>query len=544
VAQSYLSQASPIDRLFRNLIEDAGRSSALRAARLSDFTPRYAAVLTGPTEVDAPFTREGYRFMQEKIRSLNPSAMGESCVYGGAQGSTVSSSVNVGDELRARYIREYITAWKTFLTRVGVAQYRGLPDASSKLEIQVSNDSPLLALLFMVHENTSGFPEPPSAAVTGERKADDGRRPDKGDGRTIPNAPLTTSDIVATFQPAHSLFSAAATRTHFVDDKNQAYILGLSDLQRSLLALAQSGASDKDAGLNADAKRAYNAGLDKVRQMSLGFDRIPEIDPQVGRLLGEPIKLAENLFVMDMTKNTRDKTNGELNQLCGKVRPLLRKYPFDPGADTDAAPAELASVFSQQGGAIWLFVQQHLTASLEKKNGIWSTKPDNPTSTVQPDFLRWLNRASAIDDALFSDNSTQPSTRFTLKALPNPNIQSLTWNGERFTDSPKQFVWPGEGVLLRVALAGGGNVPFANYSGPWGVFQLMSDADPRPPGGRRVSLTKVRGQGRRSQPSEVTVNNDVPVSVQLEIVQFPGGVEGAFDKSFFTGLGCPLKAIQ
>jgi type VI protein secretion system component VasK len=506
--------------------------------------------------MEAAFTRDGYRFLEDRIHNLNTSALGESCVFGGMQVAILPAGGDIAQELRNHYIHEYSAAWKSFLAHSGVVGYRQPADAADKLEILVNNDSPLLALLFMVSENTSGFPasgSPATAPAGGKRSAGIWERLRTRLGKTpskapespapAPDAATSPNDINTTFQPVHGLFASAANRNHFVDDRNKSYVMALADLQRAMRALAQSSTPDTDTALNADANRAYNAALDNVRQAAYGFDRNPEqIDMEVRRLLEAPIRSAQGLFATDITKNGRDKTNGDLVQLCGKIKPLLRKIPFDPRADEGVTVGELTAVFSPQNGALWQFFQQHLAGSLVRTGESWAPKPDVPGPRVAPEFLQWLNRVQAITDALFSGRSSQPGTRFTMTGIPSPNAQGLTWNGEKFGSAPKQFAWPGEGVLLRVILSGGDEVPYAVYSAPWGIFQLMADADPRSAGSRRVSLTNLRGQGRASQPGQV-MSKGAPVTVQLEIVEFPGGVENAFDKTFFTGLGCPVKAV-
>lgn len=554
--QAYLSQSSPLDRIFRGLVEEAERAPVLRRVRLSDLTSHNSAVLTGPTEMEAAFTRDGYPFLLDRIHNLNTAALGESCVFGGMQAASLPAGGDIAQELQDRYTREYNAAWKSFLAHSGVVGYKQPADAADKLDIMVNNDSPLLALLFMVSENTSGFPAsgtaatPPasqqkSAGFLNQVRTRLGQTASKATGadKKIPGTPNSPSDINATFQPVHALFAPAANRNHFVDDKNKSYVMTLADLQRAMRALAQSGTPDTDVALNAEANRAYNSALDNVRQAAYGFDRNPEqIDVEVRRLLEAPIRAAQGLFVTDITKNVRDKTNGDLSQLCGKIKPLLRKMPFDPRADEGITMGELTAVFSPQSGAMWQFFQQHLAGSLVRNGASWGPKPDAAGPRVVPEFLPWLNRMQAITDALFSGRSAQPGTHFTMNAVPNSNIQGLTWNGEKFGNTSRQFTWPTEGVDLRVVLAGGTEVPFAVYPAPWGIFQLMADADPRAPGSRRVGLTNLRGQGRTSQAAQVKVNG-VPVSVQLEIVDFPAGVENAFDKTFFTGLGCPAKAV-
>lgn len=139
--------------------------------------------------------------------------------------------------------------------------------------------------------------------------------------------------------------------------------------------------------------------------------------------------------------------------------------------------------------------------------------------------------------------------RYGLRLLPGPGIDSITveLDGDSLTVRGKQpqakvFAWPGAGesrqVLIRVKA--GANIPFASYEGVWGIFRLIADADPRPPGGGVIELSKVRrGRGR---PESVLDSNDHPIQVRLEITQLPSGID-VFDRPSFQ-IRCPSRIVE
>ena len=77
---------------------------------------------------------------------------------------------------------------------------------------------------------------------------------------------------------------------------------------------------------------------------------------------------------------------------------------------------------------------------------------------------------------------------------------------------------------------------FASRGGPWGIFRIMADAEPRPLGARTVEWKYVRGGTGRQEPIQ-------PAPVRLEIVEFPGGAD-VFNPKFFEGLQCPARVAQ
>src|SRR5262249_10900625 len=151
-----------------------------------------------------------------------------------------------------------------------------------------------------------------------------------------------------------------------------------------------------------------------------------------------------------------------------------------------------------QTGSIWVFVRDQLGNAVTRTDNAWTARPD---ARLAGDVLPWLNRMQSITTALFPGNRPDPRMRFKLNPLPNSNIQSLVWNGEKFWGGPKDFEWPSDEVRLQVDLTVEASYTF-EYSGMWGIFALMADADEHPPGSRRVGLTNLR-HGRRSQPTPV-----------------------------------------
>jgi type VI secretion system protein ImpL len=554
--RQYLSSYGGVERIYRGIVEEANKSR--QAARLAELAPNYKESLSSPGEVQAAFTRDGWAFAEKAIKDPNQAALGEPCVLGttGAV-KQLMAGAQVEADLTNLYVADYIRRWKEFITSTSVVSFRGIPDAAKKLQMLADNRSPLLAAVFMVSDNTN-FPAAAAPAASLAQKAVAGAASSGALSRVAPGAsraaanakqvadalpaaaPMATpADITRVFQPAREVVSPT-NRDRLIDEPNRQYMNALADLQRSMERL---DTTNPDISLHEQARRAYDSGMDAVRQISQKFNISGSegMDNEFKRLLESPLKEASRFIITDPSKANRDKAAGAARQFCGKFGALERKFPFNPQSDTDATAEEVAAIFAPGSGAFAQMTTQ-LGKSMVKQGKVWALAPD-AEAKLTPDFIRFVNRLSAIQEALFGDGQAM-RMRYSLKPVLNANIQSVSLNIDGVSSTAtgaqsqaKQFTWPGpagsQNVDVRVR--SGAAIPFASYQGVWGLFRLMQDADPRPAGSKTIEVSKVR-QGRGT-PQQVMDQNDKPIVLRLEITEFPNGVD-VFDKSFFT-VRCP-----
>lgn len=560
VAQSraFLSTFGGVDRLFRGIVAEANKLPR-QPSRIADLAPNFRQVLTGPGEVQAAFTREGWAYAQQAIREPNEQSAGEACVVGGSGASTpFPQGSQVASQLSAMYTRAYMQAWKDFLTSTGVQPFRSAAEAAQGLEILADNRSPLLAALFLAAENTSfSGSARPAASATAAQSASTGLL-----ARILPAAakkaaPVNSSsndgnlaaDLARVFQPVHEMVPAG-NRDRLIGDPNRDYVNALSEMQQAMARLKDDPPSNPDLTLNAQAQQAAEKGLDSVRQMAQKFNITGSegTDVAVQRLLESPFRYSMRFVITDPSKVARDKLAGAAKSFCVRLSALEREFPFNPQSDIDAPPDEVAAVFAPPSGALFLFEQQ-LGKLVVKEGKEWVQNPDTPSPRVTPEFLQFLNHMTAISGALFEDGSAQMKLGYGLKLVPGSGVESISLDidGQQLTATSgqaetKAFNWPGpagaQQVLIRVKA--GANIPFASYEGVWGVFHMLADADPRPFGSRIIELSKVRrGHGL---PESVLDQNNQPIQVRLEVTQLPAGA-GIFDRNFFQAR-CPVKVAE
>jgi type VI secretion system protein ImpL len=572
-ARQYLSTFHGVDQIYRGLLQVASQTA--QPARIADLAPNFRQTITGPGQVDAAFTAEGWQAFQKALQEGGKQPIGEVCVLGpGAALSSLMPGSADTAALENLYLKDFIAKWEDFTRQTGVQGFSNAADAAQKLAQLAGNRSPLLAAIYLISRNTN-LPVPAAAAQSGlataERASSSGllsalglnkaqqtatkaktisaaAKATEGPGAPAPPA-LTPADVVRIFQPARQVVPPSSA-DRLISTPNQNYMSALANMAQAMDNLKGQRPNNPDMNLNQAAKQAADAGMNAVRQLAQNFNinGSDGMDTEIQRILESPFRDAMRFVVTDAGKVGRDKAGAAAKTFCAALAKLQRKFPFDPTSATDTSLDEFAAVFAPQNSAYSLLIQS-LGKSVAKQGRLWISPPDADPLLTQ-EYLQFLNRVAAISDAFFpADSNGQPRLHYSLKIEPNPNTQGITLNADGETASAtktasqaKQFSWPGNGqqeAHLRVNV--GASVPYGDYTGTWAIFRLLANADPRPPGSRTAVLSKVRGQGA-SQPSQVTDSNNNPIVVRIDITDPPNGID-VFAPGFFA-LRCPAKVAQ
>ena len=575
-ARQYLSTFHGLDQIYRGLLQVASQAAA-QPARIADLAPNFRQTITGPGQVDAAFTLEGWQAFQKALKDGGKQPIGEVCVLGPS--AAFSSLMPGGADsaaLENLYLKDFVAKWEDFTRQTGVQGFVNPADAAQKLSQLADNRSPLLAAVYLISRNTN-LPVPAAAAsaqsglATAERASSSGLLSALGlnkaqqtatKAKTISAAakategpasqappPLTPADVVKVFQPARQVVPPSSA-DRLVSTPNQAYMTAVANMASAMDNLKDQRPNNPDMNLNQAAKQASDAGMNAVRQMAQTFNinGSDGMDTEVQRILESPFRDAMRFVITDAGKVGRDKAGAAGKSFCAALAKLQRKFPFDPTSATDVSLDEFASVFAPQNSAFSMLTQA-LGKSAAKQGRLWISPPDaDPQLT--PEYLQFLNQIASISDAFFPAGANgQARLQYSLKIEPNSNTQGITLTADGETASatktasaPKQFSWPGAGqqeAHLRVNV--GASVPYGDYTGAWAIFRLMSNADSRPPGSRTAVLSKVRGQGA-SQPSQVLDSSNNPIVVKIDITDPPNGID-VFAPGFFA-LRCPARVAQ
>jgi type VI secretion system protein ImpL len=559
--RDYLNAFQGVQPLYHRIIEQANQEVA-NTARLVDLThnTKYRSALRVADQVDSAFTLNGWAKVQQLIASAAEGRGSDSCVLGGgglgSQIAALKQGADVKRQLRDLYINDYVRHWGEFIGKATALPYSSCGDAAEKLELLKDTYSPMLAVLLLTAENTT-FPKLSSSLQDEAGKAaveagKDGilRRLRFGRANQIiqkrvekavaPDAtPALTQDyITKTFQPAQAVFEKP-NREHWNDKRNDGYLNALGELQRSIQALNRGGkCDDSDQNANNQANGQMLKALDSVVTLSRNFDN-GDVYDAVKRFLESPIRGVKPLLATDPAEVTKRKLNGGQAALCAKVNALRNKKPFNSQGD-DASLDQITEIFAPQGGALGT-LRQLLGDQVVKSGSSWTPKPD-ATLKLSRGFMTFFNQMSSISDALFPPQGAKPSMHYKLAVKPNPGVKQVKGilDGELFSMAEKQYNWPAAkpDINLRLEQSGGGDSALRGYPGNWGIFQMLSGADSRL-GPNQFGLIYLQG-GTGSLKQSILPDGS---PIVLEVVEFPNGVQRAFDKDFFR-LSCPAKATE
>ena len=183
---------------------------------------------------------------------------------------------------------------------------------------------------------------------------------------------------------------------------------------------------------------------------------------------------------------------------------------------------------------------------MAKQGKQWAANPAAQDVKPSADLIAFMNKMQGIQDALFADGSAQPKMRYSLKPVPDQNVDGITLNidGHQSTSAKgsaqaQQFTWPGAGQVV-VTVRAGGNIPFGSYSGTWAVLRWMYDSD------RGSRATKWRsgaccGRATDSR-SRRRTRRAIPSCCGWRLRSSPAGVD-LFDRNFFS-IRCPSKVAE
>jgi type VI secretion system protein ImpL len=253
----------------RRYLRDLGSSALIYQSMLMDaekggtpvnFNERIAGaadVIVNPYLVRRAFTKDGWKAMQDSLKNPTRYFGGENWVLGDAAAAGDSDT----EKIRARYVMDYISHWRQFLKSTSIARAKNLDDAVSKLNKLQAPNSPLLALLFLVSDNTA----------------------------------VDSAEIKRAFQPVQ-YFVPPGTPDKYTGPANQSYLSALSQLELDLEQLAKApGGQPLDPQLNQIQNSIKSASL-AVRQAAQNFnlDAEAHIDVTIKTLLEQTIAIGES----------------------------------------------------------------------------------------------------------------------------------------------------------------------------------------------------------------------------------------------------------
>lgn len=488
-ARVYLSKFSGYERVYQFLLSEAAKKGQTVSFN-QKFTGSAEAVAS-TYEVPFAYTKDGWKFIQDAIKKANFG--GEEWVLGPYQSQNVDKGAMARGILDL-YSKDYINTWRTVLKRSSVLRYGDLKDASRKLNILTSNRAPLLALFWWTSQNT---------------------------GIDLPQV----SDA---FKSVHMVVPPSDTQQYIVPT-DQGYNNGLLKLQQSV---DQAATANNPEALKATKDDASAAKLTE-KQLSNTFpiDVDAHLETTVDALLLQPITHLDGLG---------PNPNPAGRAFCTAFDPLTRKFPFTPTAQPEVTLQELGDILHPKNGKLWQFYDSTVKNYLVCQGNDCQPNPSAP-GQLNPGFVNFFKQMVRFSRALYGENGTDPSFKFTLRAQKSDLVQAfdVTLNSDRAEltgGAQKAYVWPGTtpyAFRLTVKVAGGSQIEVQSWSGPWAVFRFFADADRSGQSGGLYTFLWVARSGRSG--SQMMIGGK-PLTYEFGVDA--GGAPAVFSKDFLSTLKC------
>jgi type VI secretion system protein ImpL len=506
-ARSYLAQFNAVESIYQFILAEATRQKP--AVNFNRQFKGSNAYVVNNHDVAGAFTVEGWKFVDDAINNIKRFFGGEAWVLGDHAIANVDQAA-LGPQLRDRYHQDFIGNWRAYLSASEIVPYHSVGDAAQKLGQLSSNQSYLLALICLASVNTD----------------------------------VSADDVSAPYQPVQYVTPPKTCTDRYIEEHNNAYASALVSLQASMDRVAKSGSGVKDdvvAQTESDATNAYKV----TRQIAQNFriDHEGNVHGMVQKLMEDPIRYAE--AVLGRLGPAQLNTEGQ--RLCTEFGGLAHKYPFDTGSKTDATLDEVDAIFRPDDGKLAAFYESTLKNYLDRRGGEFVRKSDSKVQ-ITDGFLRFLNRATALSDALYKNGSKSPGLTYNMKAMPAEGLRSLTLtlDGQVLKSSgaggeSKDFVWPGPSHNANMS---------GNMGGPdlglvmtqdslWAVFRFFADADRFQSTGGGYTLQWVPRQGQAQQPMRIG-NKDLTLPYLLDLK----GAPPIFQKGYLSGFQCVSEVAR
>ncbi len=503
-ARLHLSKFSGIEQIYQFMISDASRRT--KKVNFNEQFPGSSAVLVNNVDIPGAFTKEGWAAMQENLAKADKFFGGERWVLGD-YAAAKPDVAKLEEQLRARYVTDYIAKWREFMSNTRVVRFASLQDAVRKLNTLSGAQTPLMALFWLVTQNTAvGSPK-----------------------------------VSEAFDAVHKVVPPPATTVQYVWPTNQEYMGALASLQTAISQVAEMPPSP-DPNRTLIVRQSADQARTVVKKMGYTFKIDPEfhIETVTTKLLEAPID-----YVDALTKGIgAGEINARARRLCEALAAITNKFPFNPAAANEVTIQELNSIFRPGSGRLWTFYNEVLQNLLPKQGAQYVA---NPAGGIQltPAFVSFFNHAARFSEALYPGGAAEPAFRYTLVPQRSDQIRemSVTIDGQttRGTAS-RQYVWtgsPSHSVRISAKLAGGSDFEFQNREGPWALFRFFADADRWGQSSEGYFLEWIVRQGREGRPVMVGGKE-----LTYRFIVDTGGAAPVFQKDFLIGLRCVSQAAR
>jgi type VI secretion system protein ImpL len=308
----------------------------------------------------------------------------------------------------------------------------------------------------------------------------------------------------------------------------------LGQVSNLAIALRQLSESKAQATTEFQAELARTAA--GVERLLNGVDAGTRLllDP----LLMNPIRGGRQGVITSGNEMLQEKWQKEVYELWSAK--LAPRYPFSDAAAEEVSLPEFSDFFRPTAGALWKFYDKNLTDYLDRTGNNFALKPTVEAGSLRADFLRCLNLAAEITDALYG-TAPEPLVSFALRMHSvGAQVSEITFrvDGQAtvYRNEPERWVgaqWPGKGTprAASIQVKGAGFTDEIARSGDFGFFRLLAASGGLKGGGADGALV-----------ANFTLSRPGLASVPVDFR--PAKAVHPFHADFFRRLRCPAEVLQ
>jgi type VI secretion system protein ImpL len=493
--RSSLHRFAGFDRFYQGMLSQAAHSA--REIRFNQLVPGSESVVRNSYVVPAAFTSDGWEFVERNLENVDHLFEREAWVLG-EQTISAGERLRLAEQLRARYVSDYVAHWQNFLKSTTIVGYGNPNEAAQRLGRLSSNQSPLLQLFALVSRHTD----------------------------------VDTAVVRRAFQPVHEVMPPGQVDP-LIGEKNGQYMQALVQLHQIFEQAARSSGGERTSALSQAAGQADQVNM-AVRQLAQGFSiegPSREVGGDVQRLMLATAAGAPSLA----RGGAASEINAKGARFCQGFRPVLAKFPFAPRAAAEASVDEVASIFQPGNGLVANFYNDALQELLSHQG-----RSVVPRIGAEPqplrNFVEFYNRAHTVSRAMFNERGGGPEVEFTIRPQTTAefpeitvSIDGNTQTSTRTASRTMTFKWDGTraNTARITARTATGEIPVTDVApGTWALFRMFHQAEwtQLAPGRYRVTWMA------QNQPvvAEVGFQDNQPV----------------FMRDYFANLSCVQQIVR
>ncbi len=478
---------------------------------------RGIGVLDSSYTVPGSFTIEGYRdHMREAFDSAAAEISKDDWVMGAQATASKDQGADVG-KLQNMYFRDYADQWDKFIKGIRVRDFKSKDDAVEKLKVLSGNDSPLERVIQTVERHTNLSAPRKSSGIIGwtigwiKSWFQSSSSEQTGGGSVVERE----------FRPLFQFASADAKKESTPASQYRKELRGVKDAlelqtNEQLTRTSESLLTGKD-----------DLGLQKAEQnisnLLEGFKATAGA-ADAAALLKQPLDNLRRLLygrgIEQIEKTWRD-------QVYPRAKSLESGFPFTDAGESSVS--DLSRFLNPVNGQFTSFFKDQLAQSFEDAQGQWRLKESGAVK-FSDDFVKYLNSARQLREALFPNGGQQPEVGYELILQPVKDTDiTVEIDGTRVEtrgteQQSAKFTWPARsgasGAKITV-MQGSAQPAEKPFLGEWGLFRMFEAGGANKSGDNQFALSWNVGS--------------VTVSATLR----PSSANNPFQRSLFKSMHAP-----